>query len=431
MKLLKTDTFARVFFVERPPSEYAVLSYTWSQSDDITYQDIGHISPDAVIENDWKNRHPAGFSRVVQACHRARAQNIDYLWVDALCVDKSSSADVVQSVTASFDLIWDAAVCIVHLSDLLPVTGNEETPAELEKALSGCRWFTRGWTLQELVASQHVEFFDRDWNIRCVKAPDSPWSWFTILSRVSGVDASVLSNRNNIFNVSLGRRLSWAADRETSWPEDAAYSLMGICGVSSHLSPRYGEGRRSAFHRMQEKILERSIDLSILAWKRLQINDSGDKGNNRQHKKQVPVSGILADSVVDFRHFGSHVTWVAPFRSKCHLAWSNHGLCIWAFLSAVKNQEGASREVVLILNAAWLNEVESASIGILLREVEAGQFVRSDPENIVCLSPRKDDITLGRVCVYRIVDDQEAERMFAKQNELRISAWMRDTLGRK
>lgn len=32
-----------------------------------------------------------------------------------------------------------------------------------------CRWFTRGWTLQELLAPRHVEFYDGNWVFRGTK----------------------------------------------------------------------------------------------------------------------------------------------------------------------------------------------------------------------------------------------------------------------
>lgn len=31
-------------------------------------------------------------------------------------------------------------------------------------SLSGCRWFTRGWTLQELLVPRKFEFYDKHWN---------------------------------------------------------------------------------------------------------------------------------------------------------------------------------------------------------------------------------------------------------------------------
>jgi hypothetical protein len=430
MKFLETASLDRVSFVDRPPSEYAILSYTWTQpSDELTYCDAGNLSRDSLAGKEWPGRRTAGFRRVLQACQQARERNIRYLWVDSIGTDQSSSADVAESVTASFSLVWHAALCIVHLSDLSPTTGEEPPLADLEKALSGCHWFSRGWTLQELIAARRVEFFDHDWNLRGVKTSSTPLPWLEMLSRVSGVETHVLSDRDALFDISLGRRLSWAAHRQTSRPEDAAYAMVGICGVAGQLTPRYGEGGRPAFLRLQEKILKTSSDLSILAWKRRQGDDGSEKGNDRQQQQQKrqqepSFCGIFADSIADFRHFASNQAWEAPFRSDCEVTFSNRGLCIRALLSAGNHRLRLSREVVLILNTYWRSQVDSGHIGLLLREVEPGLFVRSDPGGIMCFPLGKVDVSVGRICVRRDVNGREARRMQAEQQESRVSAWM-------
>ncbi|KAH8879936.1 hypothetical protein GQ53DRAFT_737898, partial [Thozetella sp. PMI_491] len=267
MKFLATASLKLVAFADDPPPDYAILSYTYSQpSDELTAQDVSRLSSADPAGNNCQGRHAAGLRRVIKACAYARARNIKYLWVDSLCIDQSSSAELAESVIASFRLVWDAALCIAYLSDLPAETGNDATLADQESALSGCRWFTRSWTLQELVAARRVEFFDRDWKPRGVKAPTSPRPWLEMLSRVSGVDLAVLANRETIFSLSLGRRLSWAAHRRTTRPEDGAYALIGILGVGGHLTPRYGEGRRFPFLRLQKKIIKNTSDLSIFAW---------------------------------------------------------------------------------------------------------------------------------------------------------------------
>ncbi|KAH8883704.1 hypothetical protein GQ53DRAFT_625178, partial [Thozetella sp. PMI_491] len=259
--------------------------------------------------------------RAAQACARARARGIRYLWAHSLCVDQSSSAEVAESVTTSFRLIWNADLCIVDLSDLAPATahGSEIALHGLEKALASCRWFTRAWTLQELVAAKHVEFYDHDGNLRAAKVPLLPREELEMLSRVSGVDALVLADREALFDVSLGRRMSWAVHRQASLPEDIAYALVGICGIGGHLAPNYGEGRHLAFIRLQTKILETTTDLSILAWKR-QLDE--------ETQLQQRFSGILANSPADFRHFAFRQASHAPFASDSELSFNNRGLCV-------------------------------------------------------------------------------------------------------
>ncbi|KAK3314485.1 hypothetical protein B0H66DRAFT_563026 [Apodospora peruviana] len=424
MKFLDTTTLNLVSFADGPPSEYILFSYATDQPSEelLTHHHVNHLSSSHGGEKDRPSHHHTELSGpLLQACQQARARNVGYLWVFPLCVDQSSSADLSESVTASFRLLWNASVCIVHLSDIPLPDGDSNTNCTddvvaLEKDLSPSRWFTRSWTLQDLVASRCVEFYDRDWNLRGVKSSASPRPYLEMLSRVSGVDADVLGDRNVLWDISLGRRLSWAAHRRSSRPEDDAYALMGICGVGGRLTPRYGEGSRHAFHRLQEKILKTTSDMSILAWTRQQRTEisSSDEDDGRQ-QQQPPFSGILADSPADFSHFASNPAWTVPFKSDCELVFNNRGLCVQGlvFVVVANHSSETRREVAFVLKDSPLNP---ARVAILLKEIEPGLFVRSNPEALCHLLLRKDGMKLTeRICVRLHVGSREARRMFAEQ----------------
>ena len=59
----------------------------------------------------------------------------------------------------------DAARCYMYSSDVL-IHGydlnNQDYQFLYEPVLRASRWFTRGWTLQELLAPTSVEFFSKD-----------------------------------------------------------------------------------------------------------------------------------------------------------------------------------------------------------------------------------------------------------------------------
>ncbi|KAF2161720.1 hypothetical protein M409DRAFT_58801 [Zasmidium cellare ATCC 36951] len=131
-------------------------------------------------------------------------------------------------------------------------------------AFSRSRYWTRGWTLQELIAPPEVEFFDRRW-----KFVNSRTSAAAHVARITGIDASLLASPGRgdlaqaLASYSVAERLSWAAGRVTTRVEDSAYSLFGLFGVNMPLL--YGEGS-AAFERLQQEILRATADLSILAW---------------------------------------------------------------------------------------------------------------------------------------------------------------------
>ncbi|KAI1110980.1 heterokaryon incompatibility protein-domain-containing protein [Nemania sp. NC0429] len=211
--------------------------------------------------------------------------------MDTCYIDKSSSAELSEAINSMFAWYRDAAVCYAWLSDyvqdgafsltddavldsfesreliaendrgfrdLPPLTSKElDLRNSIGQGLKKCKWFSRGWTLQELIAPKHVEFYDRDWNLFGPKTQLAP-----ILSWITSVDSAVLRG-GPLDHVLVGRRMSWAANRQTRRVEDLAYCLLGIFDINMPLL--YGEGEK-AFTRLQEEIIRSSNDLSIFAW---------------------------------------------------------------------------------------------------------------------------------------------------------------------
>ncbi|KAM7187356.1 Heterokaryon incompatibility protein (HET) domain containing protein [Naviculisporaceae sp. PSN 640] len=250
-----------------PP--YAILSHTW-EDDEITLQEFALGTA--------KIKAKKGYVKVTQACALALRDGIDYLWVDTCCIDKTSSAELAEAINSMFQWYQDARVCYAYLSDLEPVSrlapappsgtkSHKEVPidgavkADNEPSVSqlrACRWFTRGWTLQELIAPAKVQFYDRDWKPRGTKQ-----GMIRNLHEVTGIQTVVLESAQNTYTLPIVARMSWASKRETSRIEDMAYCLMGIFDVNMPLL--YGEGKK-AFTRLQHEIIKSISDLSIFGW---------------------------------------------------------------------------------------------------------------------------------------------------------------------
>jgi len=126
-----------------PP--YAILSHTWEYDEEITLQ--GLSGPLAVAQR-------RGFLKIQQTCALAAQNSLEWAWVDTCCINKQASAELFEAINSMFRWYQNAAVCYVFLADLEP-------DADLETNLPKCRWFTRGWTLQELIAPRVVMFYDR------------------------------------------------------------------------------------------------------------------------------------------------------------------------------------------------------------------------------------------------------------------------------
>ena len=216
-----------------PP--YAILSHTWGDDS----EEVSHADLVAGLETT-----KAGYRKIQFCVQQAAKDSLRYSWIDTCCIDKSSSAELSEALNSMFRWYENAAKCYVFLSDV-----SMSTSPEWELDFRSSRWFTRGWTLQELLAPTSVDFFSRDWEWLGDKK-----SLEGQIIEVTGISVSALQGRLPLSEFSVDVRMSWAAKRDTKRKEDKAYSLLGIFGVS--MPPLYGEGGDKAFRRLREEIIK-------------------------------------------------------------------------------------------------------------------------------------------------------------------------------
>lgn len=247
---------------------YAILSHRWTD-DEVVFKDI----------EDETSRDRAGYFKLQGAILQARADGYAYLWDDTCCIDKSSSAELSEAINSMWVWYREAAICYAYLCD---VSSCAEDP-DFEAQVRSSDWFTRGWTLQELIAPKHVDFYNESWtSIGTRKELQQT------ISDITGIDADYLNHERPLSAASIAKRMSWAAHRKTTRLEDIAYCLMGLFAVNMPML--YGEGLR-AFQRLQEEILRSSDDESIFAWV--------DKD-----AKDDDLHGLLADDPHKFEDSG-------------------------------------------------------------------------------------------------------------------------------
>ncbi|KAH8663075.1 heterokaryon incompatibility protein-domain-containing protein [Tricladium varicosporioides] len=218
---------------------YAILSHKWGKSE-ITFQDIESDSAEEKVE----------YEKVRKTCSRAKADGFDYVWIDTCCIDKTSSAELSEAINSMYQWYQESGVCYVYLADVPSNATNNE--------FATSTWFTRGWTLQELIAPSTVIFLDQKWQKIGTKS-----SRQRIISEITGIPANILLG-GDLESASVAQKMSWASKRETKRVEDIAYCLMGIFGINMPML--YGEGER-AFIRLQEEIIKVSDDHSLFAWR--------------------------------------------------------------------------------------------------------------------------------------------------------------------
>ncbi|KFZ02837.1 hypothetical protein V502_11466 [Pseudogymnoascus sp. VKM F-4520 (FW-2644)] len=265
MRLLHVETkqFAE-FFDQIPP--YAILSHTWG-SNELSFKDME------------RNEYTASL-KTEGCCKQALEDGLEYVWIDTFCIDKSSSAELSEAINSMWAWYQRAEVCYAYLSDVPPETAIYED----DSAFCKSRWFTRGWTLQELLAPSKVVFYDESWG--CIGRKTSA-SFTRLLAGVTRIPFDTLFFKGELHKNSVAQKMSWVSHRATTRVEDTAYSLLGLFGI--HMPLLYGEGTQ-AFKRLQEEIIKVSDDESIFAW--------GFQRPPGQH------TSLLSSSPLDFENCG-------------------------------------------------------------------------------------------------------------------------------
>ena len=348
MKLLHTQTYRLDEFFDSDYPTYAILSHTWRSSDALS---SSHLAYDPRLD-----RCLPVHEKVIQACQKADSHGIHHLWVDSLCIDASSTADIDEAVNGSFRWLRKSALCLAYLDDL-PADGSVLG----ENTWRHCRYWSRAWTLQELIAPPRVEFFDANWQHRGSKT--SP-ELLPILTNITGITSRVLLDCDTLFDISLAVRMSWAAERNAGREEDTSYSLIGISGVA--MSVRYGEGAEQAFLRLQQKILLDTRDGSILAWRSIDKQD---------------IRGLLARSPSEFRHFatGPATTQQSPWSFDGKVRFSSKGIEMQSYASQL------GPNILMEIGRFRRDGGRSEKVGVYFREWN-GIYVRVNPASTVNLS---------------------------------------------
>ena len=239
MRLLKLEGSGDIRLTSKlsdrklPP--YAILSHTWG-CDEVTFEDLeGDIG-----------RSKAGYQKIEFCGKQAARDKLHHFWVDTCCINKSSEPELTSSLNSMFRWYRDATKCYVYLSDVSAcIEDNQRPQPTWAAAFRRSRWFTRGWTLQELLAPESVEFFSMEGVLLGNKI-----SLVEHILDITGIPVRALLGDLRVY--STEERISWIKDRETEEKEDKAYCLLGICDVFMPII--YGEGEENAFRRLRREI---------------------------------------------------------------------------------------------------------------------------------------------------------------------------------
>ena len=182
MRLLNTVNFKVEEFREDRVPRYAILSHTWGE-EEVTLQDMEQT----------RTANKKGYEKVQDCSSVARANGFKYVWIDTCCIDKTSSVELSEAINSMYRWYQEADVCYGYLADV-PSKAN----------FSGSRWFTRGWTLQELIAPSTLIFLDENWKELGTKA-----SLRQGISDCTRIPVGILSEDDLLETFSIAQR--WAS----------------------------------------------------------------------------------------------------------------------------------------------------------------------------------------------------------------------------
>lgn len=300
--------------------EYAILSHVWG-SDEVSFQDMISDRVLAMKKTAWE--------KIQESCKQAQRDGYKYIWIDTCCIDKTSSTELSEAINSMFQWYKESAICYVYLSDVDTddIFNHDEADPILRQELRSMfgkeslfrstlqnysRWFSRGWTLQELLAPLRVQFFDQHWKYIGRKEDH-----LQILSNITNIDLYAL-NGGDPQRLSIARRMSWAANRQTTRAEDMAYCLLGIFNINMPLL--YGEGSK-AFIRLQEEILKVSDDQSLFAWRNPAMNHYRD-----DYPEASKPQGLLAASPDVFEFSNTIAQFYTETPGRAFSSFTNKGL---------------------------------------------------------------------------------------------------------
>ena len=243
-------------FADDEATLYSILSHRWT-GQEVNYEEIVDL---AKMEKDERNevRRRLGYQKILASCEQAKKDEFEWLWVDTCCIDKRSSAELSEAINSMYRWYENSGVCYAYLHDV-PSSLPRRTSEMYPNSEGWPEWFSRGWTLQEMIAPCNVQFFNKGW-----EPIGNKKMLAHTLSRITGVPPHILANGLSASNrPCVAQIISWAANRTTTRVEDKAYSLLGLLDINMPML--YGEGRK-AFHRLQLEIIRASNDQSIFAW---------------------------------------------------------------------------------------------------------------------------------------------------------------------
>lgn len=268
---LQDDKLSLTKFDKQTP-QYAILSHTWGAAEDeVKFEDLSQD----------KAKNKKGYEKIKFCAKQAASHNLKFFWIDTCCINKADVQEFQSAINSMYRWYQNAKVCFVYMADVVRERTDETSQESTwKKCFRQSRWFTRSWTLQELLSPRVMEFYSC--NHQLLGNKESLEQELHAITRIPlstlrGVDLSPFS---------VEKCILWANDRESTYEEDQAYSLLGLCGVS--MAPNYGEGAQIAFERLRKRC-SKQLNKERTAL----VHEAGGKSNSNHASRSYEVPWLV------------------------------------------------------------------------------------------------------------------------------------------
>ncbi|EMC91983.1 hypothetical protein BAUCODRAFT_39136 [Baudoinia panamericana UAMH 10762] len=444
MRLINVKTLGFGEFFE--PPRYVILSHRW-QADEVSYEEYTLTLRPADMLTGWDDhqvnliRQKSGYQKVIHFCAWARTWAksgkkrrrqimgaIEWVWIDTCCIDKRSSSELSEAINSMWTWYKESEMCCVYLADV--AGGWTDDVESLRRSLEASSWFTRSWTLQELLAPVGLVFCDRDWNTfetldrssesRSDGALGTSMEFSQILSDITGISTTHIISPG-VHRSSVAERMSWAAKRRATREEDKAYSLMGLFDVNMPLL--YGEGRK-AFRRLQCEIINQSEDESIFAWQDTCMGSLANENCDLLTHQYCLRAGFLARSPEDFLNSADTVR---SFAKRVYED-DNDVLSEWSKITHRSAPSRITSRGILITGRVYRAHDIKTGIRLLLLPLRCFTVDPKGGEHLSCLVIDSDSEVTVRSDVRATKTDRDTytERPLACIVGVKLAAWIED-----
>ena len=236
MRLINTRSLELTEFHGAAVPPYAILSHMWVEGEEVSFQEFtARRNPPITTTTAAAAAPKSGYRKIQRACEIALGDGLDWIWIDTNCIDKSSSAELTEAINSMYNWYRDAEVCYAYLCDVPDLDNggeHEEDPLHLFRQ---SRYFYRGWTLQELIGPPRLVFYSQNWS----EIGERSQSLAAVISSVTNIEEALLRGLTDLRQVSIAKKMSWAATRQTTLAVAVVVSCADLPRAKLHPA-RYG-----------------------------------------------------------------------------------------------------------------------------------------------------------------------------------------------